>query len=188
MTHSAAGSPPDSTKSPSDSSSAPRERAAPSPAARPRILAPSAPPNTSGNNVTTLIVSITVFHGHPQPAPGLRRLPSDPCKAEQPLTVVGPPPRHGERPCDHAPVFVHHVQEGLRGEHGAWILDEGLHRHLSPLAVRLAQPPDYAGRLPSTPACLSSERTVSVGIAPFAIHASALSRSTWIRAGLARGL
>src|SRR5438132_8760578 len=75
------------------------------------MLAPSAPPNTSGNNVTTLIVSIAVFHGHPQPAPGLRRLPSDPCKAEQPLTVVGPPPRHGERPCDDAPVLVHHRSE-----------------------------------------------------------------------------
>src|SRR5437867_1967008 len=104
------------------------------------------------------------------------------------LRTMPAPPPHGERPRDHAPVLVHHVQAGLRGEHGAWIPDEGLHRHLSPLAVRLAQPPDYAGRLPSTPTCLSSERTVSVGIAPFAIHASALSRSTWISAGLARGL
>src|SRR3989442_6843381 len=105
------------------------------------MLAPSAPRNTSGNNVTTLIVSIAVFHGHPQPAPGLRRLPSDPCKAEQPPTVVGPPPRHGERTCDHAPVFVHHVQEGLGGEHGAWILDDRLHGHLSTLSVRLMQVP-----------------------------------------------
>src|SRR5207245_5447154 len=133
------------------------------------MLAPSAPPNISGNSVTTLIVSIAAFHGHPQAAPGLRRLPRHSCKPEQPLTVIGPPPRHGERPRDHAPVLVHHVQAGLRGEHGARILDEGLHRHLPLLAVRLAQPPDYAGRLPSTPTCLSSERTVSVGIAPFAI-------------------
>src|SRR5439155_23240323 len=152
------------------------------------MLAPSAPPNTSGNSVTTLIVSIAVFHGHPHAAPGLRRLPRHACKPEQPLTVVGAPPRDGERPRDHAPVLVHHVQAGLRDEHGAWIPDEGLHRHLSPLAVRLAQPPDYAGRLPSTPTCLSSERTVSVGIAPFAIHASALSRSTCSRAGLSGGL
>src|SRR3989449_10093819 len=102
------------------------------------MLAPSAPPNTSGNSVTTLIVSIAVFHGHPQAAPGLRRLPRHACKPEQPLTVVGPPPRHGERPRDHAPVLVHHVQAGLRGEHGARLLDGGVTRHLSLLAVRLS--------------------------------------------------
>src|SRR3989475_13135931 len=102
------------------------------------MLAPSGPPNTSGNSVTTLIVSIAAFHGPPQAAPGLRGLPRHACKPEQPLTVVRPPPRHGERPRDHAPVLVHHVQAGLRCEHGARILDEGLHRHLSPLAVRLA--------------------------------------------------
>src|SRR2546429_780903 len=122
------------------------------------MLAPSAPSNTSGNSVTTLIVSIAVFHGHPQAAPGLRRLPRHACKPEQPLTVVRPPPRDRERPRDHAPVLVHHVQAGLRGEHGAWIPDEGLHRHLSPPPVRLAQTPRYAGRLARTPTCLSRER------------------------------
>src|SRR3989454_3093560 len=144
------------------------------------MLTPSAPPNIPGNSVTTLIVSIAAFHGHPQAAPGLRRLPRHSCKPEQPLTVIGPPPHHGERPRDHAPVLVHHVQAGLRGEHGARILDEGLHRHLPLLAVRLAQPPDYAGRLPSTPTRLSSQRTVSVGIAPFAHPPRALSPSTLI--------
>src|SRR2546425_3016038 len=140
------------------------------------MLAPSAPPNISGNSVTPLSATIAVFHGPPQAAPGLRRLPRHSCKPEQPLTVIGPPPRHGERPRDHAPVLVHHVQAGLRGEHGARILDEGLHRHLPSLALRLAQTPHHAGRLPSTPTCFSRERTVSVGIAPFAIHASALSK------------
>src|SRR3989454_2540692 len=111
------------------------------------MLAPSAPPNTSGNSVTTLIVSIAVFHGHPQAAPGLRRLPRHACKPEQPLTVVGPPPRHGERPRDHAPVLVHHVQAGPRSGHGARIPDEGLHRHPSPPAARLSQPPAPGGRL-----------------------------------------
>src|SRR3989442_8319383 len=115
------------------------------------MLAPSAPLNTSGNSVTTLIVSIAVFHGHPQAAPGLRRLPRHACKPEQPLTVVGPPPRHGERPRDHAPVLVHHVQAGLRSEHGASIPDEGLHPHPSPPPARLAQPPRYAGRFPGPP-------------------------------------
>src|SRR3989475_3312878 len=138
------------------------------------MLAPSAPPNISGNSVTTLIVSIAAFHGHPQAAPGLRRLPRHSCKPEQPLTVIGPPPRHGERPRDHAPVLVHHVQAGLRGEHGARILDEGLHPHLPLLARRLAQTPRHAGRLPRTPACSSRGRAVSGGIAPLAIPASAL--------------
>src|SRR2546429_8031354 len=89
------------------------------------MLAPSAPPNISGNSVTTLIVSIAAFHGHPQTAPGLRRLPRHSCKPEQPLTVIGPPPRHGERPRDHAPVLVHHVQAGPRGGHSAPNLDGG---------------------------------------------------------------
>src|SRR2546430_16005654 len=89
------------------------------------MLAPSAPPNISGNSVTTLIVSIVAFHGHPQAAPGLRHLPRHTCKPEQPLTVIGPPPRHGERPRDHAPVLVHHVQAGPRGGQAAPILEAG---------------------------------------------------------------
>src|SRR5256885_11847064 len=128
------------------------------------MLAPSAPPNISGNSVTTLIVSIAAFHGHPQTAPGLRRLPRHSCKPEQPLTVIRPPPRHGERPRDHAPVLVHHVQAGLRGEHGARILDEGLHRPPPLLAVRLAPTPHHSGRFPSTPACLSQGRAGSAGV------------------------
>src|SRR3989442_13781644 len=115
------------------------------------MLTPSAPPNISGNSVTTLIVSIVAFHGHPQAAPGLRRLPRHSCKPEQPLTVIGPPPRHGERPRDHAPVLVHHVQAGLRGEHGARILDEGLHPPPPLLALALAQPPPQSGRFPRPP-------------------------------------
>src|SRR2546425_12056712 len=111
------------------------------------MLAPSAPPNTSGNSVTTLIVSIAVFHGPPQAAPSLRRLPRHACKPEQPPTVVGPPPRDRERPRYHAPVLVHHVQAGPRDEHGASIPDEGPHRHLSPLALPLSPPPAHPGRL-----------------------------------------
>src|SRR3989442_14826726 len=149
------------------------------------MLAPSAPPNTSGNSVTTLIVSIAVFHGHPQAAPSLRRLSRHACKPEQPLTVVGPPPRHGERPRYHAPVLVHHVQAGPRGEHGAPILDGGVHCHLSPPARRLAPPPAHAGRFPGTPTCLCSEGAGSVGVAPFAIPATHASRAPWISAGLA---
>src|SRR2546430_12433198 len=128
------------------------------------MLAPSAPPNTSGNSVTTLIVSIAVFHGHPQAAPGLRRLPRHACKPEQPLTVVGPPPRDRERPRDHAPVLVHHVQAGPRGEHRARHPDRGLHRHLPPPAARPAQPPPPARRLPSTPPCLGSQPPASASI------------------------
>src|SRR2546425_7335252 len=105
------------------------------------MLAPSAPPNISGNSVTTLIVSIAAFHGHPQAAPGLRRLPRHSCKPEQPLTVIGPPPRHGERPRDHAPVLVHHVQAGPPGENSAPTLGAGLHRPPPLLALRLAPPP-----------------------------------------------
>src|SRR2546422_2537781 len=105
------------------------------------MLAPSAPPNISGNSVTTLIVSIAAFHGHPQAAPGLRRLPRHSCKPEQPLTVIGPPPRHGERPRDHAPVLVHHVQAGLRGEAAPRILDEGTTHHPPLLTARPPPPP-----------------------------------------------
>src|SRR2546428_1591837 len=110
------------------------------------MLAPSAPPNTSGNSVTTLIVSIAVFHGHPQAAPSLRRLSRHACKPEQPLTVVGPPPRHGERPRDHAPVLVHHVQAGPPRGHRPPRLSKGLHTHLPPLPARLSPPPRTRGR------------------------------------------
>src|SRR2546423_15723110 len=115
------------------------------------MLTPSAPPNISGNSVTTLIVSIVAFHGHPQAAPGLRRLPRHACKPEQPLTVVGPPPRHGERPRDHAPVLVHHVQAGLRGGHGAWVPGEGAHPQRSPLPAQGTPPPAHAGGVAGTP-------------------------------------
>src|SRR2546422_10273542 len=102
------------------------------------MLAPSAPPNTSGNSVTTLIVSIAVFHGHPQAAPGLRRLPRHASKPEQPLTGGGPPPRDGERPRDHAPALVHHVQAGPPGENGRRVPGERLHRHPPPVSVLVA--------------------------------------------------
>src|SRR2546427_8041980 len=109
------------------------------------MLAPSAPPNISGNSVTTLIVSIAAFHGHPQAAPGLRRLPRHSCKPEQPLTVIGPPPRHGERPRDHAPVLVHHVQAGLRGGHRARDLGEGVDPPPPLLALRPSPTPRHSG-------------------------------------------
>src|SRR2546428_10957998 len=113
------------------------------------MLTPSAPPNISGNSVTTLIVSIVASHGHPQAAPGLRHLPRHTCKPEQPLTVIGPPPRHGERPRDHAAVLVHHVQAGPGGEHGAPVFGEGLLPHLPFLPVSVVPPPSILGGISS---------------------------------------
>src|SRR5919198_4646372 len=152
------------------------------------MLTDSAASNTSGKSVTTLIRSIGLFYGHEMVAPRLHRRPGrDPDEPEQPLAVVGAASRHHQRPRHHAALLVHDEQPGFGCEHGARILNEGHHRHLAPLPVRLAQPPDYAGRWPSTPAFLRGERTVSVGRAPFASHARARSASTLMSAGLGRG-
>src|SRR6185503_3538586 len=144
--------------------------------------------NHSGNRVTTLTVSI-VRNRHELVAPALHGRPrGDPLEAEQPFPVIGPAPGQDERPRQNLAVLVHHVHARLGDEHAPRMLHQGEHRHLPLLSVRLAQPPDYAGRLPNTPAFLRSERTVSVGIAPFAIQASACSAFTSMTAGFARGL
>ena len=50
---------------------------------------------------------------------------------------------------------------------------DGIAARAPDIDIHFPQPPDYAegGRLPITPACFRSERTVSVGNAPFASHA-----------------
>src|SRR5688572_18243545 len=156
------------------------------------MLPASGPMNHSGNSVTTLIVSTSLFLDRDELVPPLldRRARRDALERQQPLAVVRPPARQHQRPRQHGALFAQHVDARLRREHRARILDEGKHRDFPLLAVRLAQPPDYAGggRLPSTPAFLRSERTVSVGIAPFSSQARACSTFTSITAGLARGL
>ena len=102
--------------------------------------------------------------------------------------VIGAAPCDVQRAGDHLARLIDHVHGRPRYQHRARILHQGVHRQLPLLAVRLADRRDYAVRLPSTPALMSSERTVSVGIAPFAIHASAWSLSTFNVVGLVRGL
>src|SRR6266542_2659658 len=149
------------------------------------MLVRSGTSKISGKSVTTLSVSIGLFHGDEVVAPrrdrGARR---DPVEPEQPLAVVRAPARHDQRPRHHLPLLVHHIQPGLGREYRTRIRHQGEDRHLTLLPVRLAQPSDYAGRLPSTPAFFRSERTVSVGSAPLASHASACSASTLMSAGL----
>src|SRR5713101_855503 len=153
------------------------------------MLAASGAAKYSGNSVTTLIVSIVLSHGDEPVPPRFHGRPGrDPFEPQQPRAVIRASPRHDQRPRDHLPGRVHHEQPRLRGEDGAGALDQGKDLHLPVLPVRLAQPSDYAGRLPSTPAFLSSERTVSVGVAPLASHACTCSAFTWMTAGLARGL
>src|SRR2546422_3080323 len=76
------------------------------------MLAPSGARNTPGKSVTTLIVSIGLFHRDEMVAPrlhhGARRDAQEP---EQPLAVVGAPPRHHQRPRHHLPLSVHHRSE-----------------------------------------------------------------------------
>src|SRR5256885_10460329 len=63
------------------------------------MLTRSGPSNTSGKSVTTLIVSIGLFHGHEVVAPRLHhRARVDPDERQQPLAMVSAPPRHDERP------------------------------------------------------------------------------------------
>src|SRR6059036_3442488 len=84
------------------------------------MLTASAASNTSGKSVTTLIVSIGLFHGDEVVPPRLHHRPrGDPDEPEQPFAVVGAPPRHDERPRDDLPLLVHHVQPGARHEHRA---------------------------------------------------------------------
>src|SRR5216117_2203232 len=94
------------------------------------MLTASAASNTSGKSVTTLIVSIGLFHGDEMVPPRLHHRPRrDPDEPEQPFAVVGPPPRHDERPRDDLPLLVHHVQPGARHEPRARILHQGKHRY-----------------------------------------------------------
>jgi hypothetical protein len=102
-------------------------------------------------------------------------------------------PRDHQRTRQYLAVFVQDVESRFRHEHRPRMLHEGDYRDLAVLPVRLAQPPDYAAGggvadLPSTPAFLRSERTVSVGVAPFSSQARACSAFTSITAGLAFGL
>src|SRR2546427_7354802 len=66
------------------------------------MLTRSGPSNTSGKSVTTLIVSIGLFHGHEVVAPRLHhRARVDPDERQQPLAMVSAPPRHDERSEEH---------------------------------------------------------------------------------------
>jgi len=71
-----------------------------------------------------------------------RRAARDTHKAEQPFAVIGAPPRHYERPCDHAPFVVQNVQARLGEKDRARIRDDGNDGDFPLLAVRLPQPPD----------------------------------------------
>src|SRR6266511_930268 len=107
------------------------------------MLVASGAANTSGKSVTTLIVSIGLFHGDEVVAPrlyGVARSHAD--ERKQPLAVIRAPPRDDQRPRYHPPLGAHDVEPGLGREHRARILHQREDRHLPPLPVRLAQPPD----------------------------------------------
>src|SRR5438034_955925 len=126
------------------------------------MLTRSGASNPSRKSVTTLIVSIGLFHGDEVLPPRLDvRARLHPDERQQPLAVVCAPPRHDQRPSHDLTLFVHHQQPGLRREHRTRVLHEGEHGDLPPLPVRLAHAADYAGRLRSTPAFFSSDRTGS---------------------------
>src|SRR2546427_1424105 len=153
------------------------------------MLAASGAANTSGNRVTTLIVSIAVLDRHQLVAPRLDRLARlHSLEADQPLAVIGATAGNHQRSREHAVLVVHDVESRLRSEDLSRVLHEGQDRHLPLLPVRLAQPPDYAGRLASTPALRSSERTVSVGWAPFSKQARPCSALTVVAAVWAAGV
>src|ERR1041385_7451074 len=153
------------------------------------MLVASGVANISGKSVTTLIVSIVVLDREKAVPPRFDHHPGrHTLEPEQPLPVIGASPRQHQGTSEHLTILIHHVHARLGNEQRAGILHQGKYGHFPVLPVRLAQPPDYAGRWPNTPACLSSERTVSVGVAPLASHASACSAFTWMTAGLVRGL
>src|SRR5207302_3875388 len=127
--------------------------------------------NISENRVTTLTASIGIrsIHGDELIAPCFHRRPrGDALESEQPSPVVAAPAGHHQGSRHHPPRLVHHVQLRFGDEHRAGILHQGNDLHFPVLPVRLFQPRDYAGRLPSTPARFSRDRTVSVGSAPLA--------------------
>src|SRR5256885_11702798 len=153
------------------------------------MLAASGAANTSGKSVTTLIVSIAVLDCHQLVAPRLDRLARlHALEADQPLAVIRATAGHHQRSREHAVLVVHDVEPRLGSEDFSRVFHEGQNRHLPVLPVRLAQPPDYAGRLASTPALRSSERAVSDGWAPFSNQARACSAFTLIVAGVVRGV
>src|SRR5207244_8162748 len=107
------------------------------------MLVRSGASNTSGKSVTTLMVSIGLFHRDEVVPPELHhraRFHSD--EREQPPAVVSPPPRYDQRPRDDLPLLVHDQQPGLGCEHRTRILHEGEYRHFPLLAVRLAHAAD----------------------------------------------
>src|SRR5947199_7069409 len=122
------------------------------------MLTRSGASNTSGKSVTTLIVSIGLFHGDEVLPPRLHyRTRLHPDERQQPLAVVRAPPRHDQGPRHDLTLLVHDQQPGLRRKHRARVLHEGKHRDLPPLSVRFAHAADYAGRLPNTPAFFKTE-------------------------------
>src|SRR5262249_21440001 len=104
------------------------------------------------------------------------------------LPVIGSTPSENQGAGQHLPRLIHHKHPSLRDQQRSGIRHEREDGHLPLLPVRLAEPPDYAGRAPNTPARLSRERTVSVGVAPFSSQCLARSASTWRVAGLVFGL
>src|SRR5436853_5700244 len=107
------------------------------------MLTRSGPANIAGKSVTTLIVSLGLFPGHeavaPRPHP---RAGVHADERQQPLAMVGAPPRHDERPRHDVTLLVHDQQPRLGREHRTGVFHEGEHRHLPLLSVRLAYAPD----------------------------------------------
>src|SRR5260370_41535628 len=111
--------------------------------------------NISGKRVTTLIPSIALVHGDQVVPPRVHDRPGrDAHESQQPLAVVRTPPRDHQGTRHDLPLRVDDEQPGLRREHRARILHQGEHGHFPSLPVRLAHPPDYAGRWPPAPAYL----------------------------------
>src|SRR5579872_5791848 len=153
------------------------------------MLVPSGAANISGNSVTTLTVNIGLIDGDIVIAPRIHHVPIGHSREpEQPLTVVRSPPRDDQGAGDDALVGVENQQASPWTEDRAGVFDQRKDRDLALLSVRLLEPPNYPARCPNTPAFLSSERTVSLGSAPLASHDRALSASSPMTAGLARGL
>src|SRR5439155_14468144 len=119
--------------------------------------------NSSGNRVTTLIVSIGLVRGDVVVSPCFDNgAAAHSLEPEQPFAVIRPAARDDQRPRNHASRGVHHEQARAGNEDRTGVLDQGDHCDCPLLSVRFAQPPDYAGRLPNPPALLSGLRTVSV--------------------------
>src|SRR5207244_10680528 len=110
---------------------------------RPRVLTPSGPRTPPGRSVTRLIATTGPFHGPEGVGPRLHhRAGVHADERQQPLAMVGAPPRHDERPRHDVTLLVHDQQPRLGREHRTGVFHEGEHRHLPLLSVRLAYAPD----------------------------------------------